>query len=208
MILLGVTVKSLRIACLLGLVAILGACSTHFDTSKQEGVSGRVIYRLEQGQAFALAYNSIVAVLPGRNITEINGAVRGYETYSRFVLDTYTQVVMVVPVKGATSDGELVEGFSFEISGSGSSGSGQAKNYKLRDEVQARLDDLDVAVVVTSIQGRPYKTAVERKTPELQAPPSGKAAEERLKELDRLYGQGLISEEEYNRKRAEIIDSL
>lgn len=194
---------------LMGLVLALGACSTHFDTSKQDGVNGRVIYRIEQEQAFAIAYNSIVAVLPGRKITEINGPVRGYSTWFRFILDTYTQVVMVVPIEGTTSSGEVVEGFSFEVSGSGSSVvQGQVKNFKLRDEVQARLDELDAAVIVASIRGRPYKTAEELEPAAPAAPSNQKTAGERLKELESLYEQGLISEAEYNEKRANIMETL
>lgn len=116
---------------------------------------------------------------------------------------------MVVPVKGTTAEGEIVEGFSFEISGSGSSGSGQAKNYKLREEVQARLDALNAAVVVADLQGRPYASEGKLKAADSVLPPTtGKTVEQRLKELDRLYRQGLISEAEYNEKRAEIIDTL
>lgn len=82
---------------LLVLAIMLGACSTHFDTSQQEGVDGRTIYQLNQEQAFAIAYNAIATVLPGRKISEIDGPVKGYRTWFRFVLDTYTQQVLVVP---------------------------------------------------------------------------------------------------------------
>ena len=192
---------------ILVLVIALGACSTHFDTSKREAVDGRTIYRLSQEQAFAIAYNSIVTVLPSRKITEINGAVRGYETYFRFVLDTYTQVVMVIPARGTTSDGEVIDGFYFEISGSGSSGQGRMKNVKLRDTVQADLDELNVAAVVAKVEGRPYATEEEAKAAE-PAGAANKPTKERLKELKDLYDQGVITEDEYNSQRAKIIDSL
>lgn len=64
------------------------------------------------------------------------------------------------------------------------------------------------SVVVTSIQGRPYRTTEELNAPEPTAPLNDKTAEKRLRELESLYKQALISEEEYQRKRAEIIESL
>ena len=206
-----------RLFLVLALAIPLGACSTHFDTSKQEGVEGRTIYRLTQNQAFAIAYNSIVAVLPGRKITEINGPVRGYQTYLRFVLDTYTQVVMVIPAKGTTSSGEVIDGFYFEISGRGSLFiQGKIKNTELRDTIQAELDELNVAVVVARVEGRPYETEEKIKpaeptgqaAPASPTPPGEKTAEERLKKLKELYDQGVITEDEYNSQRAKIIESL
>ncbi len=35
-----------------------------------------------------------------------------------------------------------------------------------------------------------------------------KSSEERMKELQQLYQQGMISEEEYNKKRAQILEQL
>ncbi len=122
---------------MLVLAILLSACSTHFDTSKQEGVEGYTIYRIGQEQAFAVAYNAMATVMPGRKISEIDGPVKGYSTWTRFVLDTYTQQVLVIPAKGITQSGETVEGFYFEVSGSGSSGSGRAKNVSLYEAIQS-----------------------------------------------------------------------
>jgi hypothetical protein len=84
---------ALRKYWLLVLAITLSACSTHFTTSKQRGIDGYTIYRVSQEQAFAIAYNAIATVLPGRKISKINGPVKGYSTWTRFVLDTYTQQV-------------------------------------------------------------------------------------------------------------------
>ncbi len=45
-------------------------------------------------------------------------------------------------------------------------------------------------------------------SPAREPAPSLSSAEEKLRRLKAWYGQGLISEEEYTRKRAEILDSL
>lgn len=194
----------------LALAVTLSACSTHFDMSKQEGIDGYLIYRLSQEQAFAIAYNAIVTVLPGRKISEIGGPVKGYSTWSRFLLDTYTQQVVVIPAKGTTKDGETVEGFYFEVSGSGSSGSGRTKNVSLYRTVQENLDQLNIATVVPRIEKGSYKEpvfATKAKTSR-PPPPRGTTVEERLKELKSLLDQGLLSKKEYTDKRAKIIQSL
>ena len=193
------------------LVALaLGACSTHFDTSKQKGRAGYTIYRMSQEQAFALAYNAILTVLPGRKISKIDGPVKGYSTWSRFVLDTYTQQIIVIPAKGTTSDGKLVEGFYYEVSGSGSSGSGRSKNVRLYRTVQENLDRLNVAVAVPRMERGSYKEPVFGKHSKHPSPSPrrGATVEERLKELKRLLDQGLISKKEFDDNRSEIIQSL
>ena len=201
---------ALRNHCLLALAVVLSACSTHFDTSIRKGVDGYTIYRLRQEQAFAIAYDSIVTVLPGRKISEIDGPVKGYSTWSRFVLDTYTQQVLVIPVRGVTKDGETVEGFYLEISGSGSSGSGRAKNVSLHRTIQENLDRQNVSTAVTRIERISYKEPVfcSKANPSGAPPPLGVTVEERLKTLKSLFDQGLISEREYRDTRAKIIQSL
>ena len=52
-----------RLFATLALAISLGACSTHFDTSRREGVEGYTIHRLPQAQAFAVAYNAISTTL-------------------------------------------------------------------------------------------------------------------------------------------------
>ncbi len=118
---------------------------------------------------------------------------------------------MVIPVKGTTIDGEGIDGFYFEISGSGSSGQGRNKNVKLRDTVQARLDELNVAVAVAMVEGRPYEAEEEIKAAEPADAPARQDENptgERLKKLKNLYDQGVITEDEYNSQRAKIIESL
>lgn len=195
-----------KIVILLSVILVsfgLGACSTHFDTSKKENSSDSVLYKLTQEQSFSLAYNAIVSVLPGRKISNVDGAVKGYSTWSRFVLDTYTQQVMVIPAQGETKSGETVAGFYFEISGSGSSGSGRQTNVRLYETIQEELDQMNVGVPVTSLQKTSYNGSV------FDAPASNeKSAESRLKELDRLLEQKLITEDEYKTKRTNVLQSL
>lgn len=197
---------------LLVLAITLGACSTHFDTSQQEGVDGRTIYQLNQEQAFAIAYNAIATVLPGRKISEIDGPVKGYSTWFRFVLDTYTQQVLVVPAKGVSKSGVPVEGFYFEVSGSGSAiVQGRAKNVSIYETIQAELDKLGIAAVVPQIERGSYKGpvfATKGGGPAGAAQPSGGTVAGRLNELKGLLDRGLISEKEYGDQRAKIIGSL
>src|SRR5918996_1864019 len=98
---------------------IAAGCSTHFTTLKEEGSSTQVIYVITEEQAFQIAHASIATTLPGRKIEVIDGPVRGYSTYFRFVLDTYTQQVLVHAAQGVDAFGKAVRGYYFEVSGSG-----------------------------------------------------------------------------------------
>lgn len=195
---------------LLFLVVTLSSCSTHFDTSKKEGIDGFTIYRLNQEQAFEIAYNAILTVLPGRKISKIDGPVKGYSTWSRFVLDTYTQQVTIIPAKGTTKGGVTVDGFYFEISGAGSSGSGRMTNVTLYETIQNNLEKLNVAMAVAQIERTTYQEPVfgtSRNANQNQTS-DPVSVEERLEQLNALLSRGLITQQEYDLKRAGIINSL
>jgi len=202
------TTMMVRNLWLLALTLVLSACATHFDTSIRKGVDGYTIYRLRQEQAFAIAYDSIATHFPGRNISKIDGPAKGYSTWSRFGLDTYTQQVLVIPARGITKDGMTVEGFYLEISGSGSSGSGRAKNVSLHRAIQRTLDQQNVSTVVTRIERTSYTDPVFGTKTSSSASPPQHTVEERLQKLESLFDRGLISEHEYKEGRANVIQSL
>lgn len=132
----------------------LPGCSQHQSTATT-GTPGRErLYRLSEEQALVIAHTAILRAFPGRRLETIDGPVRGYSTYTRVVLDTFTQQVLVIPVQGTTPSGETVQGYSFEVSGSGSSGTGALRNDAFFDALRRDLDRTGTAVEVTGLQQR------------------------------------------------------
>jgi hypothetical protein len=132
------------------LLMLLAGCSTHYSTLQTEGSSTQIVYTIPEEEAFHIAYSSIATTLPGRKIEVIDGPVRGYSTYFRFLLDTYTQQVLVHRVEGTDAIGKGVRGYYFEVSGSGSSFvQGRAKNVELFERVAEAAKATNKGVVVT-----------------------------------------------------------
>lgn len=183
------------------LISLMFGCSTHFSTLNPEGSSSKVIFEIPEYQAFQIAQSAITAILPGRQITEVDGAVRGYSTYFRFVLDTYTQQVMVFPVSGIASNGRKLNGFYFEVSGTGSSFvQGRAKNRELFETVQSYAEKTGKGVFVMSVEPRAYEGVSSRE--------SNESASRRLEQLQELRSKGLITETEYEAKKKQILDDI
>ena len=190
---------------------VLAACSTNFDTSEVKNTTGKKIYTVEQARAFQIAHDSIATVLPGRKISKVDGPTKGYSTYSRFMLDTYTQQVLVIPLKGKTRDGKTVEGFNLNVSGSGTSiVFGRSKNVALFEEVENRLSGFQSAIAVSDVQRRSYDTPVfgQGTAAPAEQQNGSPSAEARLERLKDLKEQGLITDDEYREKRQQIIDSI
>jgi hypothetical protein len=61
-------------------------------------------------------------------------------------------------------------------------------------------DGLDATYLASSLRGTP---STDRPTQ-----PSGRGAQERLRELQQLRDEGLITTDEYQRRRTEIVDSI
>ena len=116
------------------------------------------IYRLSDDEALAVAQTTILRAFPGRRVEPIDGPIRGFSTYTRMMLDTFTQQILVIPVRGIAPTGETIEGYSFEVSGSGTSGSGALRNDNLLNLLQRELNRTGTAAEVTNTR-QPLKPA-------------------------------------------------
>jgi len=198
-----------RITAMLLAVILSGCGSTH--TSLQvEGSSKQTIYELTEEQAFQVAFGSITQVFPGYEITDVDGPVKGYTTTFRFVLDTYTQQVMVVPALGKTSDGKSVRGYYFDVSGRGSSVvQGRVKNAELFDTVVKAAQATGKAAAVSEVTRTSYVGARWKQGELAQTKrPIENDVFSQIERLKQLRDSGAITEEEFARKRKELLDRI
>lgn len=206
-----------RSVLLLFLLTLSAGCSTHFSTLHPEGSTAQIIYAVPEEQAFQIAHGSLATTLPGRKIEVIDGPVRGYSTYFRFVLDTYTQQVLVYAAQGTDALGKKIRGYYFEVSGSGSSiVQGRAKNVELFERVVESAKTTGKGVAVTSVERIGYTNAKwrlgEGELGKSTTPvASGTINEDVLFSLERLKGlrdRGVITEEEFEAKKKELLKRL
>jgi hypothetical protein len=183
----------------LGAVMLAG-CSRSYSTAVDPQTGRQRIYAMEQTEALALAHGAIVRSFPGRRIETIDGPVRGYSTYTRMMLDTFTQQIVVRPVSGRTAQGEVVNGYTFEISGSGTSGSGAWRNDAFFEALQRDLAASGRGVEVTGMSPR-----IEAAAPAASARPPASDPIDQLRRLRELRDQGTITGQEYERTRSELL---
>lgn len=181
-----------------------------YSTLQTDGSPKQVVYELPEEQAFQIAFGAITQVFPGYEITEVDGPVRGYTTIFRFVLDTYTQQVMVIPSTGKAVDGRTVRGYYFEISGRGSSiVQGRLKNSELFDTVSKAAQATNKAVAVSELRRASYSGARWRQGEQAPKKPAGESdVFSQIERLKQLRDSGAITDEEFARKRKELLDRL
>lgn len=134
------------------MVFALAGCATNYSTLQSSESSGQTLYKISQQDAQRIAYTAIAQTMPGRDITTLNGPVLGYTTWTRFVLDTYTQQVLIFKAEGTDKQGALVTGYYFDVSGKGSSGSGMATNGELFRKIETTAKDTKQGVAVTNVK--------------------------------------------------------
>jgi hypothetical protein len=183
-------------------------CSSHYSTVR-EGASGPVtLYRVSRAEALQFAHNALSVMFPGRKITEIQGPPSGYSTSYRMMLDTYSQQVVAVPATGIDPSGLEVRGYYFEVSGSGTAViSGRVKNSELFDRVKELAERSGRPTRVTAWR-IDYRSEDVSQPPRPPVPENRSPAAARLRELEQLRRDGLISEDEYRTKRAKILDEM
>ena len=194
----------------------LSGCSTNFSTLQPDNSSKQIIYAVPEEQAFQIAFSALGQVLPGREITDIEGPVKGYSATFRFLLDTYSQQVIVIPASAKDEEGKTVRGYYYEVSGSGSSiVQGRAKNVRLFDVISSTAKSTGKAVLVSGARREAYvgarwkqgESRNESLTPTTRSDgnPDSLTQIERLKQL---RDQGTITEEEFQRKKRELLDRI
>lgn len=118
---------------------------------------------------------------------------------------------------GTDSSGREVHGYWYDISGSGTLvPTGEARTKFLR-LIRARLDATGIATVVTNLRDGKYETdgraylGLKRDARDIKLgvpSTSGGGNADRLGELKTLRERGLITEEEYEAKRRQILDRM
>jgi hypothetical protein len=207
----------IRSTVLLILLVIGGGCSTHFSTLQPDGAGERILYAVPEAQAFQIARGSLATTLPGRKIEIIDGSVRGYSTYYRFVLDSYTQEVRVYAAQGTDLIGKKVSGYYFEVSGSGSSiVRGRGINVELFERLTESAKSTGKGIVVTAVERIGYTNAkwpFDEDDMRKSTSPAASATNrnDALNSLERLKGlrdREVITEDEFQAKKKELLDRL
>lgn len=193
------------------LVWVLSGCSTHFTTLQKENEKSSVIYQIPEDRAFQMAHWAITSSFPNRKITEIEGPTRGYSTYFRIMLDTYSQQVLVFPAIGTKESGEDIKGYYFEVSGSGTTVIGRQKNVEMYEQLNKALAETGTGVIVTDVRLTKYETEKKISTDGNQHHSQGaneKSPADVLRELDQLHKDGIISDAEFEAKKKEILQRM
>jgi len=177
------------------------ACSRQQAIGLDAATGKQRIYVMDDREADAIAHGAILSSFPGRKVETITGPMRGYSTYTRMMLDTFTQQVLIQPVTGQKADGTSVDGYTFEVSGSGTSIiSGQAQNINFGNTLQKALDSTGKAVEVVSVHPRAVVPS---------SSISGTSeVEKSLVDLRKLLDQGLITPAEYENKRSSVLNRI
>ena len=195
---------------------IVSGCTTSFSTLRSDNSPKQIIYDIPEEQAFQIAFAALGKVLPGNEITDIDGPLKGYSASFRFLLDTYSQQVMVIPAIASGEGGKTAQGYYYEVAGHGSSiVQGRAKNVRLFDVISSTAKSTGKAVLVSGARREAYvgarwkqgESRNESLTPTTRSDgnPDSLTQIERLKQL---RDQGTITEEEFQRKKRELLDRI
>jgi hypothetical protein len=200
-------------------LATTGCASSSTTLVRPDHGDGQVIYRISEEKAFTIALDAYALLLPKQSVDDVvDGHRRGYSADQRFALDWYTHRVLVIPTVGKDASGQEVQGYWFDISGSGSMPiSGGAKHKEFVRVIQGALVATGSATVVTTIRDGRYETdgraylGLKRDARDIKAAgvrSSDADAVERLSELKTMHDRGLITQEEYEAKRRHILDKM
>lgn len=186
--------------------AFLVGCSTHQTTLKHDG--GYKIYTIEEQKIFQLTYQEITSVVDDEIVNEIDGPERGFSTRLTFGLDWYNVLVKIVPVEGVSLSGENVKGYFVELGGDGTYLT--QRPQKIIDNIQKKLEESGTGVMVSSFRKSNY--VFERDRWRLNERPSareaGDSAMDKLLKLKVLRDEGILTEEEYQFKKRELLKQL
>jgi hypothetical protein len=177
----------------------------------------QVIYRISEEQAFTIALEAYAVLTPNQSVDDIvSGNRRGYNADERSWTDWWSHRLLVIPAIGIDASGHEVHGYWYDYAGSGTLFPTEKRMTGFLDLIRKRLDATRTAVVVTGLRDGAYETdgraylGLKRDARDIRpgAGTPGPSNADRLSELKTMRERGLITEEEYQLKRREILDRM
>ena len=89
------------------------------------------MYPVSAEVADKLVLVAMKSEFPEGPIAKVEAPFKGYQATLRFALDSHTVVAYAIPAKGRSEKGEVIDGFAFQVSHSGTmpiSGGGKARS--------------------------------------------------------------------------------
>lgn len=197
---------------------VVTGCASSGTTLVRPGQGeGHVIYRISEEQAFTTALEAYAVLYPKQSVDDIvDGHRRGYNADERSWMDWWSHRLLVIPSVGIDASGNEVRGYWYDYSGSGTLVPTAKRRTGLLELIRTRLDATGTATVVTNLRDSTYETdgraylGLKRDARDIRpgARLSGKSNADRLSELKTMRDRGLITEEEYQAKRRQILDRM
>jgi hypothetical protein len=198
---------------------ILTGCAAASSTLvRRDGSAGQVIYQISEDQAFTIALGAYAALYPKKSVDDvIEGQRRGYNADERtWAGDWWHHRILVIPAIGTDSSGKDVHGYWYDYSGGGTFAPTEKRTTGLLEFIRARLESTGTATVVTNVREGRYETdgraylGLKRDARDIKlgGRPAGRTDADRLAELKTMRERGLITEEEYQAKRRQILDKM
>ncbi|MBI3104105.1 MAG: SHOCT domain-containing protein [Candidatus Rokubacteria bacterium] len=205
------------VAAALVALAATSCASTGTTLVRPDRGGAHIIYRISEEQAFTTALEAYAALYPKQSVDDIvEGQRRGYNADERSWMDWWSHRLLVIPAIGTDGRGQEVKGYWYDYSGSGTLFPTEKRKTGLVESIRSRLDATGTATVVTNLRDGQYETdgraylGLKRDARDIKLgvrPPGARNAE-RLSELKTLRDRGLITEEEYQAKRRQILDRM
>lgn len=178
-----------------------------------------VIYRISEEQAFTIALDAYAALYPNKSVDDVaDGHRRGYNADERnWAGDWWHHRILVIPAIGNDVSGKEVSGYWYDYQGGGTFAPTEKRTTELLNFIRARLDATGTATIVRNLRDGKYETdgraylGLKRDARDIKLAPRGTARPstfDRLTELKSLRDRGLITEEEYQAKRRQILDRM
>jgi hypothetical protein len=205
------------VSLLLAALSVVG-CSAHSTTLLWDEPNARqVIYRVSEETAFTTALEAYAALYPSKSVDDVvEGRRRGYNADERsWAGDWWHHRILVIPAIGTDPTGSEVRGYWYNYDGGGSYVPTTKRTTGLLQFIRARLEG--TAAVITNVRDGTYETdgraylGLKRDArdimPALRRAPAPSTAD-RLNELKTMRERGLITEEEFEAKRRQILDRM
>lgn len=216
-------------------VLITMGCSGYVPKSNPLSPSADTIYQVSEQEALDLVYWAMHEVLPEQKIYKlakprvglfVHEQMRpGDVRYARFKETTYIYEVDILRVEGTDSQGHRVSGYTYKIEGNGDLKEGPGNLEKIDQKIRATFDQTErgtMAIAVSEPEAAPpvvsspppaSKQAVEAPAPKApaavqQPAPSGDDAFEKLEKLKQLLDKGIITQEEFDIKKRELLERI